>query len=249
VSTVLGLDEAGRGPILGPLVLGAVLLDEQAEAALRADGINDSKAFGSGSAAHAHRSALAALVRARARAHGLRVADVAEIDRRVAKGELNVLERELARELIEALPPAERIIADGARLFAPLARRFPHLRARDKADATEIAVAAASILAKVRRDELFGLIAARYEAEFGVIEGGGYGNAATHAFLRRYVAAHGRLPPEARRSFSWASVDYLPAGYVPLDDRADADRAPPPPRQPSLALGLPEPAPSRKRRR
>ena len=56
------------------------------------------------------------------------------------------------------------------------------------------------------------MIAAQYEPEFGPIAGGGYENAATHAFVRAYVGRYGCLPREARRSWgSWGGVDYLPA--------------------------------------
>src|SRR5262249_34958803 len=113
---------------------------------------------------------------------------------------------------------AKKILCDGRRMFAPLAARFPHLVARDRAEEHHVSVAAASIIAKVRRDELFRCIARRYEPEFGPLGGGGYENAHTHRFLRAYVKRYGVLPPEARRSWSWAGADYLPKGYEPMAD-------------------------------
>jgi ribonuclease HII len=214
----LGIDEAGRGPVLGPLVLAGVCVRTRAAASLTRAGVLDSKAFGAGETAHARRVELAAKVRALAESVVVRVVDVAVIDRRVRLHELNVLEREVAAEIIEQSAPAKRVICDGERMFAPLRARFPHVDARDRAEEHHVAVAAASIIAKVRRDELFQCIARRYEPEFGVLGGGGYENAATHGFLRAYVARHGTLPPEARRSWSYQSADYLPAGYVPLAD-------------------------------
>jgi len=107
-------------------------------------------------------------------------------------------------------------------MFAALAGRFSNLEARDRAEEHHVAVAAASICAKVRRDELFRCIARRYEPEFGPIGGWGYENAPTHAFLRAYFKRHGRLPPEARRSWSWAMADYLPRGYSPWCDLPQA---------------------------
>src|SRR5262249_59416357 len=121
-----------------------------------------------------------------------------------------------AADIIAASRPAKRIVADGERMFKALKIRFPHLEARDRGESCHVAVAAASIIAKVRRDELFECIRRRYEPEFGPIGGGGYENARTHAFLRAYCARYGRLPPEARRSWSWEHVDYLPRGYTPL---------------------------------
>lgn len=216
--STLGIDEAGRGPVLGPLVLAGVVLRPHRASALRRAGVCDSKRLGSGDDAHARRRELLARILDSAEAVVVRVVDVDEVDRRVLDHELNALEREQAAAIIDASPSVDRIVADGQRLFAPLAARFPHLVARDHAEEHHVAVAAASIVAKVRRDELFRCIARRYEPEFGPIRGGGYENAATHAFLRAYVARHGRLPPEARRSWNWSLADYLPRGYVPADE-------------------------------
>ena len=216
----MGIDEAGRGPILGPLVMAGVVVRTRAAAALTRGGVLDSKAFGAGPDAHARRQELAARIVELATSVVIRVIDVAEIDRRVRLHELNVLEREHATVIIEGSAPAKKIIADGARMFQPLCSRFKHLEARDRAEEHHVAVAAASVVAKARRDELFQCIARRYEPEFGVIAGGGYENTATHAFLRAYVKRYRRLPPEARRSWagSWAAADYLPRGYDPLAD-------------------------------
>jgi ribonuclease HII len=214
----LGIDEAGRGPVLGPLVMAGVCVRTRQAAGLTRAGVLDSKAFGAGDEAHARRGELDRRIRAAAESVVVRVIDVAEIDRRVRLHELNVLEREHAALIIERSAPARRIIADGERMFRALAGRFPHLVARDRGEEHHVAVAAASIVAKVRRDELFRCIVRRYAPEFGTIGGGGYENAATHAFLRAYVGRHGRLPPEARRSWSWAGADYLPRGYQPFAD-------------------------------
>ena len=78
----LGLDEAGRGPILGPMVVAAVALDAGAARALTRAGVCDSKAV-AGKDAVARRAALAALVRARAPFVALRVVEAGDIDARV----------------------------------------------------------------------------------------------------------------------------------------------------------------------
>jgi ribonuclease HII len=215
----LGIDEAGRGPVLGPLVMAGVCLRPRPAARLTRAGVMDSKAFGAGDDAHARRTELAALVLETAESVVVRVIDVAEIDRRVRCHELNVLEREHAASIIEGSAPAQRVIADGVRIFRPLAARFPHLLARDRAEAWHVSVAAASIVAKVRRDELFLCIARRYEPEFGRVAGWGYENAGTQRFLRAYLERHGRLPPEARRTWPMtAIVDAFPPGFDPLAD-------------------------------
>jgi ribonuclease HII len=203
---VLGIDEAGRGPALGAMVLAAVAVDPAGARRLGRAGVADSKSFGAGPEAHDKRLALYEIVCAHAAWISIDVCDVDVVDSYVARGALNVLERERAAAFIRAAPPCRRIVADGRRLFGPLSAEFPHLEAVDRAESHHVAVAAASICAKVRRDELFACIAARYAAEFGLVAGGGYVNAATRAFARAYVRRHGTLPPEARHSWPWQGV-------------------------------------------
>jgi ribonuclease HII len=197
----LGVDEAGRGPALGPMVLAAVAVDAAGARALTKLGVRDSKAFGSTDKARATRAALAARIPEVARFAALHVVEVEAVDRAVGGGNLNLLEREVALTLLASAPPVDRVVCDGARVFGPLAARVPGLVAVDHGEAAHVAVAAASVLAKVRRDELFALIAARYAPEYGPLAGGGYVNAATRAFLVAYARRTGRLPPEARRSW------------------------------------------------
>jgi ribonuclease HII len=200
---VLGIDEAGRGPALGPMVLAAVALDEKAAGLLASQGVRDSKAFGSSMRARKTRAMLKKSVEELASWVGLEVCDVETIDEYVSRHALNLLERERAVRLIERAPACGRIVADGHGLFSPLATRYPHLEARDRGESAHTAVAAASICAKATRDALFEEIARRYEADFGPLRGGGYVNPQTHAFVAEYVRRHGHLPPEARASWPW----------------------------------------------
>ncbi len=95
------------------------------------------------------------------------------------------------------------MVADGRTLFGALRERHPHLEAHDRGESVHVAVAAATLCAKVRRDELFSCVALRYEPLFGRVGGLGYANAATRAFTRKYLRAFGHLPPEARGSWPW----------------------------------------------
>jgi len=222
IRMTLGLDEAGRGPVIGPMVLAAVVLDSHAARALTRAGLRDSKAYGSTAQGREHRRAMAGRIRERACFIGIRVVDVAVIDRRVQRGELNVLEREVATELIGRAPTVDRIVTDGKVLFGPLSGLYPHLEAWNRGEERHAAVAAASVMAKVRRDELFERIAARYQPLFGRVEGGGYVNARTRAFLCDYVKRFGRLPPEARRSWPHLYLDeVLGRPYDPWIDCPD----------------------------
>jgi ribonuclease HII len=199
----LGVDEAGRGPAIGPMVMAAVALDSKAAAKLTRAGLADSKSYGAGPDARAVRSDLAKRVRDHATFVAFEVVTVTTIDERVARGELNVLEREVATRLIMQSPPRDRIVADGARMFRPLAARFPELEAFDEGESRHASVAAASVIAKVRRDELFEEIRAGYSPEFGEIAGGGYCNEGTRKFLRAYAERYNDLPCEARRSWPY----------------------------------------------
>jgi ribonuclease HII len=199
----LGIDEAGRGPTIGPMVMAAVALDSKAAAALTRKSLSDSKTYGAGDEAHAIRCELA--IEIRKRALFVKSVEISHtvIDQRVCKGELNVLEREIATELIEQAPACDKIIADGKRMFAPLSLRFEKLVAMDRAEEHHAAVAAASVIAKTLRDECFNAIKARYEPELGPITGGGYGNPATQKWVRAYVEKYGKLPEEARKSWPY----------------------------------------------
>jgi ribonuclease HII len=205
----LGIDEAGRGPALGPLVLGAVCVDTAGARALTRLGVKDSKAFGSTPAAHETRVGLAARIREIAIFAAVRVVEVHDVDQAVNRGHLNLLEREAAFELIGAAPPADLILCDGVNVFHALGARVPRLKAVDHGEDAHVSVAAASVLAKARRDELFACITARYAPQYGPLTGGGYCNAGTRAFLEAYARRTGRLPPEARRSWPYPYLEGL----------------------------------------
>jgi len=216
---ILGIDEAGRGPVIGPLVLCGVWVRSAHQRRLVELGVRDSKAFGSTAAAQRRRGQLADQIRGVAVCVTLLTVEAAEVARRTRLGELNLLEQELALAVIANGPPARRIVADGERLFGCLTETHPQLRAQDRADQDSPAVSAASILAKVERDRRFHEIVAGLEAELGPIRGGGYANRETAAFLRAYFERHGELPPEVRECWSWSvlrEIARLKAGAGPV---------------------------------
>ena len=135
---VCGADEAGRGPLAGPVVAAAVILDPRRPI----DGLRDSKQL-----SPRRREDLSQAIRGRATAWAIAEASVQEIDR------LNILQASLLamQRAIELLDPhAEVALIDGNRL--------PRLRIEARAivggDALEPAISAASILAKQHRDRL-----------------------------------------------------------------------------------------------
>lgn len=218
----LGIDEAGRGPAIGPMVLAAVCLDSSAARILSRAGLRDSKSYGAGPKAREQRAELAAQVRRLALHVSVCVCDVSEVDRRVRHGELNVLEREVAVRFIERAPRTDRIVADGKVLFGSLTARYEHLEAHNDGESRHAAVAAASVIAKTRRDQIFERIASRYVPSFGAVIGGGYVNDGTRRFLRAYAERHRCLPPEARRSWPHPYLtDILGPDWDPYSDCPD----------------------------
>jgi ribonuclease HII len=217
----LGIDEAGRGPVIGPLVLGGVWVRPELRTKLRDLGVKDSKSFGSSEKGQRRREQLAAQIRGVASCVVVLSVDAVEVSRRVRLGELNLLEQELAEAIVASGPPAHRITADGERLFGPLRARHPQLRALDRADQSHPCVAAASIVAKVERDAQYRRIVERFEAELGPVRGGGYVNNETARFLRAYFERFGELPSDVRDSWNWSVLRELHrrrAGLPPVQE-------------------------------
>lgn len=203
---VLGLDEAGRGSVLGPLVVGGLAVPVERIPELRPMGVRDSKAL-----PPARREALYDAVRAIGRAQTVHI-EPGRIDPRVARGELNELEAEVFAELIRALSPDEvRVDAcdPNAARFGRTVRRLSGLavpvRSRHKADRDDPVVGAASILAKVERDRAL----AQLERELACPIGSGYpSDTTTMRFLSRWLDDHPKeRPPWLRQS--WAPTRKL----------------------------------------
>ena len=175
-----GVDEAGRGPLAGPVMAAAVILDERRPIA----GLDDSKRL-----SHAQRLGLAAEIKARALAWAVAEAGVAEIDR------LNILRASLLamQRAVEALA----ILPEMALVDGPHAPTLPcPAQAVVRGDRRVPAISAASIIAKVERDRRMTAMEARYP---------GYGFAAHKGYpTRRHIEALARLgvTPIHRRSFA-----------------------------------------------
>nr|CBA29032.1 Ribonuclease HII [Curvibacter putative symbiont of Hydra magnipapillata] len=177
---VAGVDEAGRGPLAGPVVAAAVILDDLRPIA----GLNDSKKLSA-----ARREKLFDEIRAKALCCSIAQASVEEID------EINILQATLLamRRAVEGLrlKPA-KVLVDGNRLpvLDVLAEAIV------KGDATVPAISAASILAKVTRDRWCAELDARYP-QYGFATHKGYGTAEHLAALQTHGAC-----PEHRKTFA-----------------------------------------------
>ena len=185
---IAGVDEAGRGPLAGPVVAAAIVFDRdflEAEALRSLAGIDDSKKLPA-----ARREFFHALLTACPHARiGIASASVEEID------SLNILRAThlaMARALGQIVPPPDLALVDGLPVNG---LPVPH-RAIVGGDAASLSIAAASILAKVTRDRLMVALAARHP-EYGFERHKGYGTKAHLDALRR----HGPCPAH-RRSFA-----------------------------------------------
>lgn len=172
VGLLAGVDEAGRGPLAGPVVAAAVILDDLQPIS----GLNDSKKLSA-----KRRERLFDEIRARALCFSIAEANVQEID------ELNILQATLLamKRAVEGLRlKPQMVLVDGNRL--------PQLNVRAEAvvqgDALIPAISAASILAKVHRDRLCDVMHERYPV-YGFDQHKGYGTAQHLAALQLHGPA------------------------------------------------------------
>ena len=167
---IVGVDEAGRGPLAGPVVAAAVILDPERPVA----GLADSKALGA-----AERERLAFLLQERALGWCVAIASPAEIDA------INILQATvlaMRRAALGLLGSASGVATFGAVRVEVDGNRLPSLEgvagiaeavAIVKGDATQPAISAASILAKTARDNVMEQLDTRHP-EYGFAIHKGY---------------------------------------------------------------------------
>ena len=200
--SIVGIDEAGRGAWIGPLVVGAFAVPSDRIDEVGAAGARDSKRLTPRAREEVYR---------RLRQVGTCRSVVlrpATIDRYVERGRLNDLEAEAFARLVRALRPRVAYVdacdANAARFgrtVAALAGPGPTVIARHKADRDLPIVGAASIVAKVRRDRAVARLARGLEAEIG----SGYpSDRRTVEFVRGRLADRPERPPWLRSS--WATT-------------------------------------------
>lgn len=169
VMLVCGVDEAGRGPLAGPVCAAAVILDDANPIA----GLADSKKLSA-----RQRDRLALIIRERALAWAIAYAEVDEID------QINILQATLLamRRAVLALPlQPQQVLVDG--LYCPQTG-IPS-QAIVKGDSKVAAISAASILAKTARDELMLQLHEQYP-HYGFAAHKGYPTAAHLDALREH---------------------------------------------------------------
>jgi len=201
---IAGVDEAGRGCVIGPLVVAGVLIDENRSDELTSMGVKDSKQL-----TPKKREVLAVEIEAVADKWAYFYLQPWAIDKVVERGikyrKLNYLEAMAMAKVIRDLRP-DRAYVDPADVVA---ERYgeqilrvlpwkPKMVCEKKADVKYPVVSAASILAKVRRDR----IVASYKESYGDFGSGYPSDWRTVEFLKDLLEKAEDLPPFVRQSWS-----------------------------------------------
>lgn len=166
---ICGIDEAGRGPLAGPVCAAAVILPEHIEI----PGLNDSKKL-----SDKKRRELAPIIKEKALSYGIAFADEKEIDNiNILQATFLAVERALAQ--LSVKPDIALIDGNRQKDFGLPVETVIH------GDSLSASIAAASVLAKVTRDDLMLNMAEQYP-EYGFDIHKGYGTKAHYAALRKY---------------------------------------------------------------
>ena len=198
---ILGIDEAGRGSVLGPLVIAGVVVPEKMEKVLERMGVKDSKRL------VPHRRTILSRKLKKMFDYEIVVISAREIDEMRANGiNLNEIEKNAMESILLKMKP-EKAIVDAVDVKA---ERFQENLCKDtglnviaehKADDKYIEVSAASIIAKAERDDRIAQINKEFIKSGGI--GSGYpSDPKTKEFLTNYT--YDEMPDFVRRS--WATV-------------------------------------------
>lgn len=186
--TILGIDEVGRGPWAGPLVVGAVILPDP-----KPDwsaSLTDSKKLSA-----KRRELLSEIILKEALTTGLGWVSSKELDEIGLAQALRLATRRAVEEARSKYPHFHEIVIDGTINFLADTALAPYVTTLPKADFLIKEVSAASIIAKVARDHYMCELATKYP-EYGFEKHVGYGTAAHKKALKTYGPC-----PEHRKSF------------------------------------------------
>ena len=189
---ILGIDEVGRGPYAGPLVIGACILGDwqNSENAEWIEKLTDSKKLSA-----KRREELYVLIKEKALATATGWVSSAEIDEVGLSEALRLATRRAVEQIQKTKVPFSEIIIDGTMNFLVGTKLEKYVSTLKKGDFLVKEISAASILAKVERDKYMTELDAVYP-EYGFGKHVGYGTAAHQKAMEEFG-----LTPEHRRSF------------------------------------------------
>jgi len=205
---ICGVDEAGRGPVIGPLVIAGVTFKDDSR--LSELGIRDSKQL-----TPSRRETLAKKIKEIAEDYELLIISASDIDDMRKVMTLNEIEVHAFSKVIKKLKPdicyVDAVDVNDQRFGRDLLLNLsikPEIISKHKADEIYPIVGAASILAKTRRDEEVKKIGQQLEKKLDMPLGSGYpADPITQQFLRAWVKQFGKLPPHTRHS--WKTADKI----------------------------------------
>jgi len=195
---IAGIDEAGRGPILGPLVIAGVLANKEQEEMLIEMGVKDSKEL-----KPATRKKLAEKIKKTVEAYSIIKITASELNELMPRKSLNEIEAMKTAQILDELKPKPDIaIVDAPDIieenYAKRIRKYlcasVVIKSEHFADSKYPIVGAASILAKVERDAEIDEL----KKEFGNIGSGYWHDEDTKNFVEAYIKSYNKLPPFAR---------------------------------------------------
>jgi len=195
MALVIGIDDAGRGPLIGPMILAGVLLDENSEAGLKKLGVRDSKQV-----LHPKRVELAKIIKETVLSYHITKTFPEQIDKMISEGtNLNTIEAIKTAEIINELNDEKqkgkiKVIIDcpsvNTKAWLGTLKKYIKnisnliLACEHKADVNYVAVSAASIIAKVAREEEVSKLREQYK-EYGNIGSGYPADPLTKEFLKK----------------------------------------------------------------
>ena len=196
---ICGIDEAGRGPVMGPLVVASVFVKDEYE--LKRIGVKDSKKL----SPHSREEMFGRIVEIAE--YRIITISADEIDSKRVKDSLNDIELQMFADSVSGMKVSE-IYADcpdanESAFGYALSQKLDNVKviAKHKADDIYPAVSAASIIAKVTRDRMMSDIS----GIFGIDIGSGYpSDPLTVEFIAKWIKENGNPPPHTRRS--WETV-------------------------------------------
>ncbi len=198
---IAGIDEAGRGPCFGPMTITIAVADKEAEKELKLMGVKDSKML-----LPNKRKALIEGIKKQLIEEKTRIIKPLELNDLMAQHSLNEIEAQVISQLINELENKPQTIyvdspdaVKGA--FEKRIRKYLNkenqkikIVAENKADSNYVIVGAASIIAKVTRDEEI----EQLSKKFGDFGSGYPSDPKTKKYLKEYVEKHKKLPPFSR---------------------------------------------------
>ena len=202
---ILGIDEAGRGPVIGPLIVAGIVIPEEKVAILDRMGIKDSKKL-----TPTRRKVLSRKLESMFKYETVEIT-AKDIDNLRAKGvNLNEIEKIAMIKIIKKLD-YDQIIIDSVdikpkRLEEGIKKVIGEvkIKAEHKADEKYLQVAAASIIAKFKRDQVIETIKKEYR-KIGEVGSGYPSDPKTKEFLKKF--SYDEMPEVVRKS--WATVQKL----------------------------------------